>query len=47
MELVSQQSCWVDGHELTMQLLRQAQPAVHLTPAMVRLDADMMLAAVL
>ena len=36
MELVSQQSCWVDGRELTMQLGRQAQPAAHLTPAMVR-----------
>ena len=35
-ELVSQQSCWVDGRELTMQLLRQALPAAHLTPAMVR-----------
>ena len=46
MELVSQQSCWVDGQELTMQLLRQAQPADNLTPAMVR-TCDPILAAVL
>ena len=39
-ELVSQQSCWVDGRELGMRLLRRAHPASHLTPALVRASAQ-------